>query len=370
LGLLKLATYHREKGDDIQFVRGFQQIESAPSTIYVTSLFTWSWKPVWDSVNYYKSKFPQAEVWLGGLYASLLPEHAKASGADHIHTGLFDDCDDLMPAYDLVPEWDGSIIYASRGCNNRCPYCAVWRLEGNIGYLKWDIKKYIYPKHTRIYFWDNNILQAPNWKSIFNDLIEICKERKIKVDFNQGLDARLFNEEVVDKLSKIKLMCVRLSYDSIKDKTAVITAIELLKNKGIRGRKIIVYVLYNWNETPDDFLNKVRDVLELGAVVFPMRYQPLDALEKNRYISSLWSIEKLNQFEKFRRICGYAGTLPPYRWLQEKILKSENFDEAFEPPPPLPDNKELKRAHRDYYSSWARQEDWRTTTMHVIARRW
>jgi hypothetical protein len=370
LGLLKLASYHRDRGDVVQFVRGCQQIAESPNLVYVTSLFTWSWRQVWDAVKYYKGKFPQAEIWLGGLYASLLPKHAKESGADHVHIGLFEECEDFIPAYDLVPEWDGSIIYASRGCGNRCQYCAVWRLEGGIGCLKWDIKRFVYPKHTRIFFWDNNLLQAPNWRIVFDDLAELSKQKKIKVDFNQGLDAKLFNEEVVEKLTKINLMCLRLSYDKKKDKEAVRKAIELLVSSGIRGRKIIVYVLYNWNEDPDDFFLRVRDILEWGAVVFPMRYQPLDALEKNTYISPFWDSERLDQFEKFRRVCGYAGTLPPYRWLREKILSSTSFDESFKPPPPIPENKELKRAHKDYYSSWARQMDWRTTTQHLLARRW
>jgi hypothetical protein len=85
LGLLKLAAYHRDKGDEIKLVRGCVYPTLKPDRIYVTSLFTWTWKPVWQAVAFYKKMFPQSEVWLGGLYASLMPDHAKESGADYIH---------------------------------------------------------------------------------------------------------------------------------------------------------------------------------------------------------------------------------------------------------------------------------------------
>ena len=67
--------------------------------MYVTSLYTWAWKPVWQSVRFYKTLFPTAEVWLGGLYASLMPKHAAESSADYVHTGIFEEAEKLVRLY-------------------------------------------------------------------------------------------------------------------------------------------------------------------------------------------------------------------------------------------------------------------------------
>ena len=302
----------------------------APDRIYVTSLWTWAWKPVWKAVHHYKQLFPDVEIWLGGIYASLLPDHAAQSGADVIFKGLFKEAEDLMPDYSLVPWWDGSIIFASRGCNRRCGFCVVWKLEGSINSCKKSIKHLVYPKHTRIIFWDNNILQSPYWRNIFDELEEL----NLKVDFNQGLDAAYITEEVASRLSRLRLSSgsgikVRLGYDEPWRRNHVKKAIERLKAAGISGRSILVYVLYNWIDDPDDFFNRVLDVLEWGAVAYPMRYEPPTALEKNRYVSPKWDPLRLDLVQRFRRIVGYGGALPPYEALVDKFRRARCFDEAF-----------------------------------------
>ena len=93
IGLLKLSKYHRSKGDTTEYI-DFEKKDTriptkTPKKIYITSLFTWAQKPVWEAVAYYKNAFPKTEVWLGGIYASLLPEHAQLSGADRVYRGLF-----------------------------------------------------------------------------------------------------------------------------------------------------------------------------------------------------------------------------------------------------------------------------------------
>jgi hypothetical protein len=78
LGLLKLSSYYKSKGCTTELLKGTDIPRKEPDLIFVTSLFTWAWKPVWVAVAFYKKHFPKAEVHLGGLYASLLPDHAAA----------------------------------------------------------------------------------------------------------------------------------------------------------------------------------------------------------------------------------------------------------------------------------------------------
>jgi hypothetical protein len=367
LGLLKLASYRRSKGDSVELIRGCSFPDRRPDKIYVTSLFTWGWKEVWEAVKYYKSLFPGVEICLGGIYASLMPQHAKLSGADRVHIGLIKEAENLMPAYDLVPQWQWSITFASRGCPNNCPFCAVPRLEGRLNSCRKSIKHLIYPGHKRLILWDNNILASPSWRSIVAEAIELG----IEVDYNQGLDAKLITGEVVETLAKLKMPCVRLAYDFRAKGKYVKNAIELMTSNGIRGREIFVYVLYNFRDTPDDFFERVRDVLTWGAVVFPMRFEPLDSMVRNKYVSLDWDADRLEMVEKVRRVLGFSGTLPPYSYLVRRFSKAANFDEAFREPDRLLDNGEKRRVHKVYNAGLMNGErDWRAVMPAFTSKEW
>src|SRR4030066_2152330 len=89
IGLLKLATYHRDHGDSVKLLRGniyFPYFK--PQEIKITSLFTYWSKYVWDSVEFYKYHYPKAKVSVGGIYASLMPKHCIKSGCDKVFVGV------------------------------------------------------------------------------------------------------------------------------------------------------------------------------------------------------------------------------------------------------------------------------------------
>ena len=367
LGLLKLASYHRIRGDSVELVRGCSIPNKKPDKVYVTSLFTWGWNKVWEAVAHYKGLFPGAETCLGGIYASLMPEHAKLSGADQVHIGLVKEAEDLLPAYDLVPQWKWSILFASRGCPNRCAFCAVPVLEGALHSCRDSIKHLVYPGHNRLVLWDNNILASPSWQSIVTEAMDLG----IGVDYNQGLDAKLVTPDVATTLSKLKMPCVRIAYDLKAKGKYVKNAIELIMSNGIRGREIFVYVLYNFKDSPDDFFERVRDVLSWGAVVFPMRFEPLDSMSRNKYVSPSWDKNRLEMVEKVRRVLGFSGTLPPYAYLIKRYSEATEFDEAFREPERLFDNGEKRRAHRVYNVGWRNGErDWRAVLSGFTNKQW
>jgi len=347
IGLLKLSAYHKMRGDTtelVSFRKGSRFPKARPDIVYVTSLYTWEWKPVWYAVRYFKSWFNGVSVWLGGLYASLFPEHARRSKADYVHEGLFKEAEDLLPDYDLVPEWDGSIMFSCRGCPNRCGYCAVPRLEGGISYARQSIKHLIWPghekkegccdkkHHSKVIFFDNNILASPNWRSIFDELLELG----LKVDFNQGLDARLVSEEAAEKISKMRIDLIRLAYDYRQMRPYVERAIERLHAYGVKKRNILLYALFNYNDDPEEFLQRVKEILHWGVACYPMRYIPIDAIEKNRYVAAKWDLKRLDMVEKARRVIGSHGhgAFPPYKALIEKFDRANGFDDAFSLYPP------------------------------------
>jgi hypothetical protein len=261
-----------------------------------------------------------------------MPKHASLSGVrpDHIFTGVFRDAEDILPDYSLVPEWNrkvgASIIFSSRGCIRSCPYCAVPQMEGPMNSVKRSIKHLIWPGHRKVIFFDNNFLANPWWKSVLDEI----RELDLVVDFNQGLDARLITEDVGRRLSELKLELLRLSYDYRGMRPYVKKAIDCLKSQGIDGRKILVYVLYNFTDDPQDFFERMKDVLQWGAVCYPMRYQPINTLRKNSYIAPKWDAIRLNAVQRARRVIGEGGAFLPHQgMLKVKVQGCKTFDEAF-----------------------------------------
>jgi hypothetical protein len=334
LGLLKLSAYQKKLGNTTELVWGTgQPVKAEPDIIYVTSLFSWAWEPVWEAIRYYSLKFPNAELWLGGLYASLMPEHAALSGIkpDHIFRGIHPQAEFELPDYDLVPQWNekeaASIIFSSRGCIRSCVFCGVPKIEGKLCLERNNIKEQIWPRHKRLIFFDNNLLASKNRENVFSQI----KETGLPVDFNQGLDARLITDKVAKQISELKIdRFVRIAYDTSEVGQAVKKAIELLKSNGVDGRNILVYLLYNFIDTPQDFFERVKNVLKLGAVAYPMRFQPVYTLKKNSYISPQWDQVRLDAVATARRLFGSGGTFPPYAGIMKvKVNGCQTFDEAF-----------------------------------------
>lgn len=327
LGLLKLARFHRERHDDVRLINGTNgQSGYAPDIIYVTSLFTYAWEPVHEVIKHYSAEYPKAKVIVGGIYASLCTEHLEEAFGSRIEVieGLLPEIENLLPDYSLIPDWNASILFSSRGCIRRCKFCSVPQLEPDF-IAKESIKHLIYPGHRKVILWDNNILASPHWRNVFDELEELGLE----ADFNQGLDARLITEEVATRVKRMKVPTVRLAYDSDSVKAPLEKAISLLKEVGVDGRRIIVYCLYGFLDTPQDFFHRITDLVNWGVVTYPMRYQPLEPCSKDSYVPSNWQPEQLEMVARARRVIGYGGAFPPYEGLKKKLSQADNFDEAF-----------------------------------------
>ena len=189
-----------------------------------------------------------------------MPEHAALAGADEVRPGLVAEAERFRPDYSLVPGWDSSIMFGTRGCIRKCAFCAVPRLEGPTRGPAEGIIDLVDPDHKKAVLWDNNILGVPNWR----DVVEELRELKVEVDFNQGLDAQLITEDVANDLSQLRIKPVRMAYDIPSEKRALERAIPALQKAGFKRRQMLVYTLYNFTDTPDEFLSRVIDLLSWG----------------------------------------------------------------------------------------------------------
>ena len=187
LALMKLSTYYKNLGYNIILNRlsltyypnknkeriidgkGFEKV--FVSTIY--------------RINKNKIKVINCnEVQFGGVGHELTKKLPK-------------EIDDLDEDYSIYPENDKSYGFITRGCIRNCYFCVVPKKEGKI-YKYRNIDQIV--KHKEVILMDNNILAFKNHKKILKELID----KKIRCQFNQGLDIRLIDDENAELLSKLR----------------------------------------------------------------------------------------------------------------------------------------------------------------------
>jgi hypothetical protein len=272
LGLLKISSMLRDRNKDcrifVQIGKGKPKGLNSPKKIFITSLFTWDWKPLIDTINFYKWSFPNSEIIVGGISASLLSKEIYSYTKIKPHVGLYNDAESYPPDYSLAFGRVNrlSITSTTRGCINACRYCSVKELEPDF-YVKDNWENDIVEEFPRVLFWDNNFLASPNFDK---DCTKLSKIKK-KVDFNQGLDSRLLNEERAKRLFKIDLDPIRFAFDDIGYEKDILRAIQLAKKYSTR--EIIVYVLYNFMDTPEDLYYRINLLNRQGVLSFPMEYR-------------------------------------------------------------------------------------------------
>lgn len=121
------------------------------------------------------------------------------------------------------------------------------------------------------------------------------KGRLRYIDFNQGVDARLFNDERVSLLSRIPVRPLRIAFDDIKTEKAYTKALSMSVNAGMKD--FSNYLLYNFKDTPQDLYHRLRvnvdlcETLNVSIYSFPMKYHPIrDEHSHDRdYIGEHWN---------------------------------------------------------------------------------
>ena len=303
LGLLKLATWYRRQGADVCLKRDIRPlIDERPDLVLVSSLFTWAWHPVVEQMRLVQSAWPEVGVQVGGIYATLMPDHVEAQTGIRPHVGLHE-AEHCPPAWDLWPG-DTSVTFASRGCIRRCPWCSVAIHDGPEFCPRPidEVLACIDSERPKVELWDNNILAHPGFEALAEALITQGK----RVEIRQGLDARLVTRENATLVRHLRGRYVYLAYDHGGQREAVERAIAYLREAGVPGSHILVYVLYNFydpatgrGDTPTEIYQRVNDICCWGACAYPIRYRPVTITNK-AFVSPLWDEHELWLFNRAR----------------------------------------------------------------------
>ena len=245
------------------------------SVLYLSVPFTWLVNEAIAKVKKHKTK-----VVVGGPGAMLLRHR-------------FDDIAEVKDsAYPFEPVilHNPFATFTTRGCINKCKFCAVPKIEGEFREI---------PDFTpRPIVCDNNFLASS--RKHFDNVIDKLKVFPY-VDFNQGLEAKLFAPRIVDRLVELKHVRVRFAFDNLSDERCVVDAISLARKKGLND--IGCYVLFGFKDTPKEALYRVELLRALKVDVYAMRFQPLDTLKKNEFVAvdKGWTEYELKRFSRYWR---------------------------------------------------------------------
>ena len=222
LALMKLSTWAKSKGYDVEWYNPFSQYR----IVFMSKIFNFTPDYEYPITN-------AKRIIKGGTGYDInvrLPELANYR----------------LPDYDIynLPK-NVSMGFITRGCPNKCPWCIVPQKEGK-GYFEqtaYSIAEH--GKRPKITLMDNNFLALPEVAE--NQLKVIIKEG-YRVDFNQGLDARLVDDNFATLLARVKWLTheIRFGCDTEQQVYECERAINLIRSKGYNG-KFSLYTIINDN---------------------------------------------------------------------------------------------------------------------------
>ena len=270
LTIMKISAWHKANGDQVEW-----------------------WNPLLSYDKVYSSK-----VFTFTPECGYLPPDAIKGGTGYgIYDALPEEIDEMKPDYSLYPACDHAIGFLTRGCIRHCPWCVVPRKEGLIRpYRTWrEVKR---PGSRDIVFMDNNVLACEHGIAQIQDMIG----ENVRVDFNQGLDARLITSEVAELLSRLKwIRFIRMSCDTDPMLDVVLNAIQRLNHCGVKPYRVFVYLLVQDIASAERRAIALRNV---GAEVFAQPYRDFENMiepteEQKRFARWVNKKEIVKQVEQF-----------------------------------------------------------------------
>ena len=418
LGLMKLATYHGSfgRGDHVTFIKGEDKgvLNQAWDRVYVTTLFTFEWKRTASAIDFaIRAAGDQPErVFVGGIAVSLMldaflneprwagvrfikglldgpPAASLALSADDYDFGADDltgsPVEELVPDYGILehidygyPVHDAYFGYASRGCVRNCSFCGVPKLEGAqremppLSNLVEGVRKR-YGDKKDLVLMDNNITASARYKEVIAEIRDLGftpgatlsrdgkQPVKRRVDFNQGVDARILAQSsmFLREMATICISPLRIAFDHIGVRKVYEKSIRMAAENQITS--LSNYMLYNFMDTPNDLYQRMRLNIDLNEELgiriwsFPMRYQPV-TLKDRSHVGKKWNRYYLRSFQLMLQATKGVVSGSPSFFLRAYGENSEEFERLLRLPHAFIFHREYfengeGRAQREEYES-------------------
>ena len=243
LALMKLAAWHKAQGDSVEW---YDPLFSRPDRIYASKVFTFTQ----DFLD----------------YAAGDPEPIRGGTGYDPAVKLPDDIERMIPDYSMYPDFTAALGFLTRGCIRNCPWCIVPKKEGSLQEVD-DIER-VAAGREEVVLLDNNFLASS--PDFVREQLEKAARLRLKIDFNQGLDARLVTPENVRLLAACRwIRYIRFSCDTVAMIEPIRRAVALLREYGFK-REIFVYMLVT---DIGDAETRLRALVDLNVIPFAQPYR-------------------------------------------------------------------------------------------------
>lgn len=336
-GLEAIPRTYSRYGIDPEWFREELSRLSPPDLILVTSLMTYWWPGVRESISVVREIFPGTPLYLGGIYATLCPEHAERhTGADRIITGggektildilasVFgirekakyapEDPDTYpYPAFDLDRIINYVPVLSTRGCPFSCAYCASGLLNDrflmrNPGQVVQEIR-YFKEKHgvMDFAFYDDALLvnsrthAAPLMEQLIREAVNVRFHLPNAIHIRE-IDASIARLLYLSGFKTIRLGLETTAFDENRGtldrkvtEQEFHRAVCALLDAGFQKNQVGAYLLYGLpDQTERAVEESIRTVLKSGItpILTPFTPIPHTAIWEKAVATARYDLEK------------------------------------------------------------------------------
>jgi len=275
----------------------------------VTTGMTYWYKGVEEITTFLQRVYPETKIILGGIYATLLPEHAGSlEGVFKVITknnlssllnsiGLGEDLEDAIPTWEVYPSLPYGVIKITEGCPYRCTYCAVQQLSSKFHPLSIEdaihTLKFFKERGVKdIVFYDDALLFKK--EEILIPFLEKTKSLNFPFRFHtpNALHARFIDKDTALLLKKSGFETIYLGFETINEERQLKTggkvsrdflenALSNLEKAGYRREEITVYVMMGLpGQPPSEVEESIKFVNKLGSRVMLSEFSPVPGTEE------------------------------------------------------------------------------------------
>ena len=280
LALMKISAWHKKRGDTVEWAFPLAKYD----IVYQSKVFDDTYSPNIEWI-------PQAEKIVKG---------GTGYGLDN---KLPDEIEHIYPDYSLYPNLTDNTAYGylTRGCPRHCDFCIVSDKEGLRSIRVADLSEF-WNGQRYIKLLDPNMLACREHMDLLRQLID----SGAYVDFTQGLDIRLTNEENITAINHLKLKEIHFAWDNPRDnlesKFEFYTRYAKHKPHGKYGT---VYILTNYGTTMQENLYRVYILRDLGFDPYIMIYDkpnaPREIRDLQRWCNNRRIFRSCPKFEDYKK---------------------------------------------------------------------